>query len=193
MIFFVTLGVLVVGTLLLYLSLRGAVRKAFKSKPRTPLDATTPGQGQKIVATVQDPAKPLIAPLSKRPCAYYRLEIAETASRVRRTLLTESVGDAFEVRDDKGTAVVKPTKETIFQLLSDLTNGVSGKASPAVTALLAERGIELGTKLGTQIPLEYRETAVLVGAKLAILGLIEHEQGRVKLERVVISDDPTLM
>lgn len=109
--------------------------------------------------------RPLSAPLTGRPCVYYRIEYRCTAGGKIATYSDARAAD-FTVRDDSGIAQILVARAT-FEIVADIfETGRASAISPPSAAALAERGWDIPDIA----QIEVCEAVVAVDAPIDVIG-----------------------
>jgi len=134
---------------------------------------------------------PLEAPLTGRPCVWYRWRIEEevNSNRQRRwRTLEQGSSDAwpFYVEDDTGRVLVDPQGARI-EAAHDLSRVDPPLAGP-LGAFVQERGIRTHGFLGLRRKLRFTEWHIAPGDPLYVLGVAQERGGLVHERRVRITE-----
>lgn len=171
--------VLFISGLLWMLADQSGWRAAFidrlRAAPRVAIRDFPDGRVAKIVGTVRESAAAVQAPVSRRRCVYYFVEVEEDQSDDDslggwRTIVTEQAGCDFLVDDGTGTALVLIAGAQ-GSLIEDvhLRSGFLDAPTPEMQALLARHD---KSTHGWILPkrLRYREGILELGETAAVCG-----------------------
>ena len=211
LVFFV---VLAIGLAVWWFSADQKARRAMKSVPLMRVDQLQPG-GKVRVAGRAELIQPAYAPLTGRPCAYWRVVVRErrggSRNRHWKTIIDEHGGADFFVHclQSGARALVRPLH--VHPLLVQdgrFSSGFLNDAMPHLDAFLAQRGYSSEGLLFNKT-MEYREGIVEQGELVAVMGLGHHEhdasqqaqpgpgyRGMIEPKRVVITpphDGPMIL
>jgi hypothetical protein len=173
-------------------------RRALAKAEAVSIDGAPVGQISKLVGVVEL-IEPLDAPLSGRPCAYYRVSAEQTLSAMEvsdrpfEPLLIEH-GVDFLLVDESGKALVR-MDDAVVAVTRDQEYGERGVDHSRQEALLKGAGRELAPGL------QFTEGVLEPGERIAVLGRIERvpDQGHAVAVaapaggRIQVTDDPALL
>lgn len=109
--------------------------------------------------------RPLTAPLTGRPCVYYRIEYRCDAG-LKIATYTDARPVNFTVRDDSGVAQIL-AERAAFEIVADIfETGRASAISPPSAAALAKRGWEVPDVAR----IEVCEAVVAVDAMIDVIG-----------------------
>ena len=173
-------------------------RRALGKAEAVAVGAAPAGQVAKLVGVVEL-IEPLDAPLSGRPCAYYRvsaeqsLAAIEASDRPFQPLVVER-GVDFLLVDESGKALVR-MDGAVVAVTRDQEYGERGVDHSKQEALLASAGRELA------FGLQFTEGVLEPGERIAVLGRIERVDDQAHTVavdapeggKVRVTDDPALL
>lgn len=171
------------------------------------------GDVAKIVGQVEFADNPLIAPLSKRECAYYYILIEQKVSSNDgsrwKTIIEEEKSNAFLIKEGNGCALINcdNIKSYIVQD-KKYASGFLNDATDNLESYLNKKGYESIGLFGFNKKIRYKEGVLEEGEEIALYGkgvwkeaielnLLE-DYGKVleitptDKEAVYISDDPDI-
>jgi len=162
-------------------SSRAKARRTLSGTPRVPIAEVRDGMVIKLVGKLRldDDAKPLIAPLSKRPCAHFGLKIERRESTGNtsywKTIVNESESQPFWLVDPSGRALIEAiVPNVVLNLDAHRTSGTFNEATPDLDALLARHGhSSRGWVFNKNI--RYTEGVLEAGEIVAVVGLCKLE------------------
>jgi hypothetical protein len=149
-------------------------RRAMKAVPRRRVAEVIEGEKARVVGRVEV-ERTVTAPLSGRPCAYWRVVVEEKRSSGKsshwRTIIDEHDGVDFFLRDEDGKALVKTAfVHAVLEKDSHFSSGLFDDAGPELEAFLAQRG-HSSTGLVFNKTMRYREGVVEPGELVAAVGV----------------------
>ena len=127
----------------------------------------------------------LVAPLTNKPCCWYRYSIQKKSDKNWRTLESETSSAAFLLRDETGFCIIDPDGAEVSADLTKTWNGSTRRPPGAAAASnLAGRtaGLDLTMDLGAGC--RYSEEWIPEGSPLYALGLfrsldeVDHRESR---------------
>ncbi len=164
---------------------------------------------------VQDP---LIAPLTKRKCIFYTIEIEKRVSTGKsshwKTIVDDQKIQDFFIEQNGSYAIVKPSKKSknfISHLVIDtkISSGTFNDPTPEFEALLKQYNIDSQTYFGFNKSLRYKEGIIEIGEKITVAGIAKWktlsepipEYAYSKIvelvsegkEKLIITDDPKVL
>lgn len=173
---FFTLALLVFGTvgvvtyLSWYWSSAEQLKRALARAKRFSISALPEDTLGRVVGTARPVGEPLLAPMTERPCVYYRVEVRQTQRQGHRTIITESRSVPFFLEDETGRAMVDPEGASVaLEFDSRSKSGTLDDPTDRESAFLA-RHSQTGTGLLFNKGLQYLEAVIHIGEKVAILG-----------------------
>ena len=207
--FFLIIALIVGGVSLsnYYFSKKAIVRRKLKKAAGKKITDCVSGEIAKVVGKVEFVGKPLIAPLSGRPCAYYCVLIEKGSGKNWETLIEEEVAGTFVIRNGKYCAHINCDNVTSY-LVEDreYSSGFMEDATEVLEKYLRDHGQESEGFLGFNKTLRYKEGVLEQGELMAVVGRGEWKNanevklpdsyGRVLVisstdeEAVYLSDDP---
>jgi hypothetical protein len=129
----------------------------------------------RVVGEVKRLDRWVVAPLSKRPCAHWRLEVSvleyspATRGTVWRALFERAEGLPFVLASPHGELCVDPALATVSVKRESLDHIKRGRGLPENLAELVESGgVSPGSLKGTKVC--FRESIVAFGARVAVVG-----------------------
>jgi hypothetical protein len=142
----------------------------------TAISQVQEGAVVKLVGELRFPtgAEPLVAPISERPCAYFRVAITEGTGKHREQVLEVEEGQDFLLEDGSGRALVR-VEGAGFVVRGDHINLQASEAARRVTAYVAANAHRVrGTWDGTS-PRSAAEHLLREGEKVAVVGQVTWE------------------
>lgn len=172
-IFIVIFGVIVF--LSFYFSNKTVVKRKLKKANVIKISNFMSGETAKINGSVEIVDKPLIAPLSKRECAYYHVVVEENVSSGKsshwETLIEEEDSCQFVIRDGRSCAYIDD--ENIKSYIVDdwkSSSGFMNDADDFLEEYLQAHGYKSENFLGLNKTIRYREGVLEQGERIAVLG-----------------------
>ncbi|SEM07110.1 hypothetical protein SAMN04487910_4048 [Aquimarina amphilecti] len=148
-------------------------------------------------------AKPLISPIGKRECLYYKIQIEEKRSNGKssswRTIINEEKFQDFILESEGNKAIInteisKKNKITYLNQDIEYTSGTWKDAPVFLEKLLQSHGRESTGFLGFNKSIRYKEGAIEIGEKITILGIgkwkeSDHNFDRYSSKTLYVSGD----
>ncbi len=148
--------------------------------PRRAIGEVPEGEVARLVGRAVQLGEVLEAPLSGRPCLYYKVWVARPLVLLSTTLAHEERGVMFALEDGTGRAVVDPDGCTLDLVVDERnSSGTSGFPTGRQVAVLTRFTIEVNewtdvdrSRPAVPLPRDfiYREAIIGVGETIAILG-----------------------
>jgi hypothetical protein len=147
------------------------VRRALLRAKAWPIGDLPPNTFGRVTGVANPVDHPLIAPLTGRPCVYYRVTVENNSAPEESAIVVgESSGVPFLLEDDSGIAVVDPAgAEVTVDFDHWAQSGIYGGASAAQEALLVRHGRRSRGPVFDD-PLTYREAILGVGETVSVVG-----------------------
>lgn len=195
------LGALVLVGLLYWFSSDRVARRKIASTPIRYIRDLADEEVARVVGTA-GVEKALRAPISGRPCAYFRVVVEEQREsdghRHWTTILDEQEGVDFLLKDETGEVrVVTSRAKAVLEQDRSQRSGFLRDASPALEAFLRKHG-QSSEGLLFNRTLRYREGAVEAGERIAVVGKVRRTpKGKIRLVappdgEVLLTDDAEL-
>lgn len=127
-----------------------------------------------IRARVALVSNPVLAPITKRPCAFYHLELFEWVNGHKKPFLSESSSSHFVLEDDV-TSVMALGSAASTHLKTNRDRGHSSDCLPEIRALSRRHGFSMVDEYGELRSLAYDETLVLPGESILAAGNVSSE------------------
>lgn len=213
----ITAGVLITGLIIwlsYYFSKKSVVRRKLKKATVRRISNFVDGETARITGKVEFTGKPLTAPLSGRPCAYFYVLIEQQVSTGKgahwQKYIEEEVAGKFGIRDGKHCAIVDCNKVKSY-IVQDrkYSSGFMHDAPENLERYLSRYGKDSTNMLGWNRTLRYREGIIEEGETISVLGKGEWKRaeqdqwsddyGKVLMIRppegtpVYLTDDPTVL
>jgi hypothetical protein len=161
-----------------FVSKTGRASRALRRAPLVAVAQAKDGQLAKLVGRLRyDPqTSPIVAPLSRRRCAYYRAVVEHHDDEHHKTLVDANDHlPAFWLEDESGRARVELIYPTvILSMDAHFSSGILNDAAPHLQEFLAEHG-ESSTGWVFNKALRYREGALEENEIVAVFGLCRWE------------------
>lgn len=129
----------------------------------------------RVVGEVKRLDRWVVAPMTNRACAYWRLEVSvlEYSAVERRTywrtLFDRTDGLPFVLASERGECCVEPSSATVAVERARITEIVSSrKLSPKFADLLENGGVSVASLRWTKV--RFQESIVPFGARVAVVG-----------------------
>jgi hypothetical protein len=154
------------------------IQRALARLPATAVAGAPDGRPLRITGVVEGRLPPLTSPLTGRSCCYYCIVVEEKNGRSWKEILREERGVDFQVRDDSGTALVRPTQlgRTQAALVPDETREISLLMldDERLERFLTERGRPTRGLL-LQRNIRAKEGILVAGKRVVVGGLARWE------------------
>jgi hypothetical protein len=161
-----------------FISLAGRAKRALRRAPLVDVAQAEDGQLAKLVGRLRYDAgrPPLVAPLSRRACAYYRAVVEQILEDSRKTIIdTSDFLPFFWLEDESGRARVELGSPTvILSMDAHFSSGFLADARPHVEEFLAAHD-QSSTGWVFNKSLRYREGVLEEGEQVAVCGLCRWE------------------
>lgn len=169
--FFAALGVVLF--LLWYFSADQRARRAIASVPIRAIPDVIGGERVRVVGTVELVGS-VAAPLSARPCAYWRVVVEEQRGAKNKRwvkIVDEHEGVDFMISNGEHRALVKTDLcQPVLDNDASYSSGFMNDATPELEAFLAERGYASQGWVFNK-SMRYREGVVEAGETVAVVGV----------------------
>ncbi len=168
----VFLALLVGAAVLSYTRKTARVRRVLRSQPRVDIAAAREGP-VKIAGKLRLWGKPMLAPLSRRPCALYDAQVHERSNRTDVLVIHDRLAVDFFVEDATGKALVRaaPGKQLELVIVQDARyrSGLLREPHPDLERFLTAHG---QASKGVLFPrnLSYREGVFEPGEDIVVYG-----------------------
>lgn len=168
-------GMILIGVLVTYFSKEARIKRKLKSTPITTIRAFRHGELGRITGHAEVVGAPLIAPLSKRKCAYYQVIVEQKKSSGKSSRWVEIIKDEryppFMVREGNHHAIID-TKwvKTILDKDAKFSSGFLDDATEELQAYLKKHGHEDTGWLGFNKTLRYKEGIIEPGELVTVRG-----------------------
>ena len=213
-----TVILLLLGTailiMLLFFTGKARIRRKLGKAPIKKISEFKSGETAKIKGKVKIIGDPVIAPLSKRKCAYYHVVVEKKVYNRRninwKTIINKEFSGTFVIKDGNEYAYIdRGNIKSYIMLDRNYTSGLSKDAHPVLEAYLNSHGYDTKGVFGLNNTFRYKEGILENGESIAVLGkgkwkdakeaglpsdyknilVISQEKG----EYVYLSDDPDVV
>ena len=151
------------------------IKRKLKNAPFKKLGDFKDNDLAKIVGKVEVVGEPLIAPLSKRKCAFYTVLVEKRVSSGRnsnwKTIIEENFKTRFLIRDGDQCAFINDDKLK-FYIVQDASysSGFMEDATPTLEHYLQQHGYKSEGFLGFNKSMRYKEGVLEIGEEIAVFG-----------------------
>lgn len=156
-----------------WLSADQKARRAMRSVPLRRIKDVVEGEKARVIGEVEA-ERTVAAPLSGRPCTYWRVTVLEQRGGKNRhwvTVVDEHDGVDFFLRDGAAKALVKTELvQAVLDKDAKLSSGVLNDATPQLEAFLAERGHSTQGWIFNKT-MRYHEGVVEPGERVCVVGV----------------------
>jgi hypothetical protein len=179
-----------IAFLIYYYSPKTIILRRLKKLPNQRVGSLKTKTYSKIEGKALNIEEPLIAPLSKRKCVFYKMQIQKKVSSGKnsqwKTIINEERIQDFFIEQTGERVVVLPTKTPknyYDYLVTDkkASSGFFKELTPEFESLLKKYNIKTDNLFGFNKQLRYKEAIVEVGERITVAGYINW----VKLENPV--------
>jgi hypothetical protein len=145
------------------------IRRQHRRMPSTPIAALRDHQLGRIVGSITASEQTLTAPLSGRPCVYYRVVIS-VYNRGWQARATDRCGTRFAMSDRSATAIIEPFYSRLA-LRSDHREelGWFTEATPEQQAVLARHGFRRSGVFARRW-FRFDEAVIATGDPIGVIG-----------------------
>lgn len=176
------IGFVTIAFLLYYFSPKKKILRQLKKTTYSRISSLQNNKFAKIDGTASAIKEPLIAPLSKRKCVFYKIKIEKKVGSRKNskwiTIVNETEIQDFFVEQTGERLVVLPTKNPInysdYLVTDKKTNsGTFNDPSTEFKALLDFYNIKSEGLFGLNKSIRYREAIVEVGERIVVAGYVK--------------------
>ncbi len=168
----------VVASIIAYNFLRDADRKVkrrLRKAPRRAIRHLPDGTYARFVGTVLPLDSPIEAPLTGRPCAYWRVIVEEKHGKSYSQILCKEEGRDFSIRDETDTLRVSVDGALMaLEQDGDFASNVWTDPTPALERFLSKYG-EKTTGILFNRSLRYHEAVIETGESVTVAGIAHAE------------------
>ncbi len=159
-----------------FFSKKAIVKRALKKTPYKRIHEFTPGEKAKVIGKIVYAGQVLQAPLSKRHCASYHVEVQEHRRHGKSsswvTIINEEKRGDIVVHDGMGYAFVEPQHIQAYLVQdANFSSGTFNDASPELIEYLRMHGQNSTGLLGFNKQLRYREGILEQNEMVAVVGV----------------------
>lgn len=159
-----------------YFSKKAIVKRALKKAPYKRIHEFTPGERGKAVGKIVYAGQVLQAPLSKRHCVAYHVEVQEHRRHGKSsswvTVINEEKRGDIVIHDGMGYAFVEPQHiQTYFVQDANFSSGTFNDATPELIEYMRMHGRDTTGLLGFNKNLRYREGILEQHEVVAVVGV----------------------
>lgn len=174
----IVLWVVIVGTVFFisfYFSRRNRIRRQLRKLPMKPIGQFMNGDVARTEGHVVLAGNVLTAPLSKRACSFYYVEVQERRQSGKsshwHTIIKEELSGDVLLHDGTHYALVETAMINAHLMLDrEFTSGTWNDASPELEAYLQQRGRSSVGWMGFNKSLRYREGVLEAGELVTVSG-----------------------
>lgn len=158
-----------------YFSRKNIVKRKLKKAPHVPINDFRDDDIAKIKGAMQYVKDPLIAPLSGRACAHYRIVVEERRrsgkSSSWHTIIEEEQSSNFLIKEGSNYALLDDKNRKSY-LVPDAKydSGFLNDATPELEAFLNRHGHKSENLIGMNKSIRYREGVLEEGEEVAVTG-----------------------
>ncbi len=178
----IIVAILIFAFLIYFFSPKNIILRRLKELPHSKIGSLQNNKFAKVEGIAKNIEDPLIAPLSKRKCVFYKFQIEKKVRRGKsshwQTIIDEEHIQDFFIEQAGERVVVLPTKNPknyYDYLVSDTktSSGTFNDPTPEFRKLLKFYSIETENLFGFNKKLRYSEAIVEVGERITIAGFVK--------------------
>lgn len=167
--------------LIYYYSPKTIILRRLKNLPSQRVGSLRTKTYSKIEGKALNIEDPLIAPLSKRKCVFYKMQIQKKVSSGKnsrwKTIISEEHIQDFFIEQTGERVIVLPTKTPknyYDYLITDkkASSGLFKELTPEFAELLKSYSIKTDNLFGFNKQLRYKEAIVEVGERITVAGYV---------------------
>lgn len=171
--------------LIYYYSPKTIILRRLKNLPSQRVGSLKTKTYSKIEGKALNIKTPLVAPLSKRECVFYKMQIQKKVSSGKnshwKTIVQEEQIQDFFIEQTGERVVVLPTnapKNYYAYLVTDkkTSSGLFKALTPEFETLLKSYHIKTDNLLGFNRQLRYKEAIVEIGERITVAGYIKWQK-----------------
>lgn len=159
-----------------FFSKKAVVKRALRKTPYKRIHEFVNGEKGKVVGRIVYAGQTLQAPLSKRRCAAYHVEVQELQRRGKHsswvTIINDEKRADVVIHDGMGYAYVEPQHIQSYLVQdANFSSGTFKDASPELTEYMRMHGRDTTGFLGFNKSLRYKEGILEQGETVAVVGV----------------------
>jgi hypothetical protein len=209
------IGVATLIFLGIYFSSKHKILRELKKIRRKEIHSVRENEYVKIIGKAKHAGNPLIAPLSKRKCVYYNVQVEEKRGKHWRNIINDVQFQDFFVQAGTESAIlnlrVQRDNTKRIHLVTDhsLNSGVFKNIDPEIERYLQQNGNKSSGFLGMNKTLRYKESIIELDEEIAVMGIGKwktidtpmdsYSDGRIltltgsKEQKLLVTDEPKAM
>jgi hypothetical protein len=209
------IGVATLIFLGIYFSSKHKILRELKKIRRKAIHSVRENEYVKIIGKAKHAGEPLIAPLSKRKCVYYNVQVEEKRGKHWRNIINDVQFQDFFVQAGTESAIlnlrVQRDNTKRIHLVTDhsLNSGVFKNIDPEIERYLQQNGNKSSGFLGMNKTLRYKESVIELDEEIAVMGIGKwktidtpmdsYSDGRIltltgsKEQKLLVTDEPKAM
>ncbi len=183
-ILFAILGVaILIFFLAFYFSDEAIIKRKLRNAQKSPIALCKENELVKIVGKVETIETPLVAPLSKRNCAYYHVEVEKKVSSGKNSywkkIIDEEKKIKFILREGKDVVIVHMDHVASFVTKdAEYRSGFLNDATKNLETYLRKHGHDPTGFLGFNTTLQYKEGILEEKESVAVIGRCYWSDGK---------------
>jgi hypothetical protein len=199
----------------IYFSSKHKILRELKKIRRKEIHSVRENEYVKIIGKAKHAGNPLIAPLSKRKCVYYNVQVEEKSGKHWRNIINDVQFQDFFVQAGTESAIlnlrVQRDNTKRIHLVTDhsLNSGVFKNIDPEIERYLQQNGNKSSGFLGMNKTLRYKESIIELDEEIAVMGIGKwktidtpmdsYSDGRIltligsKEQKLLVTDEPKAM
>jgi hypothetical protein len=181
MLFICILFLLIVTIFLLYyFNKKQVIIRTLRKLPSSKISGIKTNQFSKITGKALHVKDPLIAPLSKRPCVFYKIQIEERRNSGNnsywKTILKEEKTQPFFIDQNGEYIMVQPSQspknyKSYLVIDKKASRGYFKESTPEFETLLKSYNISTKSFFGFKKTLRYKEAILEIGEEITVAGI----------------------
>lgn len=171
------IGAFVVGIFVYnyFFSRNARINRRLKKAPWKKLADFKSGDTAKIVGEIIPIEDEMTAPLSKRKCCHYFIDVEQKKSSGKnshwKTIIQEEVSTRFLIKDGDRYALVNDIRVmTNIVIDANFSSGTFDDAAPALESFLKDHGLQSENWLGLNKSIRYEEGILEANETVSVLG-----------------------
>lgn len=160
-----------------YFSDKQRILRELKKSRRKPISQVRENEYAKVIGKAKHVDEPLIAPISGRPCVYYKVHVERKGDKSWHTVVRETKSQDFFLESNTELAIVKANfeveknKRVYLEEDHKRNSGFMNDASHKLNAYLAQHNKSSTGFFGFNKTLRYKEGIIALNETVAVKGV----------------------
>lgn len=160
-----------------YFSDKQRILRELKKSRRKPISQVRENEYAKVIGKAKHVDEPLIAPISGRPCVYYKVHVERKGDKSWHTVVKETKSQDFFLESNTELAIVKANfeveknKRVYLEEDHKRNSGFMNDASHKLNAYLAQHNKSSTGFFGFNKTLRYKEGIIALNETVAVKGV----------------------